>query len=772
MRNKFRSTGATLYLASGFCLLWLGSAATYAQTEDVGPLYMQTPFDRVVLKDGSSVDVRQIRFPDGSRTPPSPIPTTGEIVIQPLEAKNAAAVHSVPWNAIVRIDKFEDLIMQQAMELANAQKFDEAFPYFSYLLTRAPNTRGLASAVNRYLQSNALLAYKNGEYDRSLAILGSLYERAPNASGLKGAVDTVAEKIIQEYLRQRNFKSARTTLDVVNQTFDGLQLTVVAKWRQKFEQAAGSQLAEAKRLMASRNYLAARSALQQAVGVWPELAGVDELQKQLQRENPVVTVGVLDRSPREPRARLDSRASTRTSPLVSPSVVELRGYTAEGGEYKSSAAELELDPSGLGVTFELVEPVSAEWLPTGLAASALGRRLIDAADGNSPHYSRLLADLIDEVQVEYPRRVRLKFRRPHVRPEALLQLPMPNEMVVVSDRGLYEVAEYNDELVRFQSTIPGRSSIAEVHERMFPSDDDAVAALTRGTVDVLDRVPSWQLNRLRSLDDVQVGRYRLPTVHALVPTGRSSLTDQREFRRALCYGINREKFVNDFLLPGAAESGFQVVSGPFPAGVAASDPIRYGYDAQIEARQYDPYMAIVLSTAAWTNARKMQGEKEPADEPLPKLKLGHTSDPIARTACLEIAKNLNAVNIPVELVELSPDDMLDAKDYVDLKYVELSTWEPVTDARLLLGTDGLLGGTSDFMSVALDRLDAARNWNDVRSRLYEIHSAASTDLPVIPLWQTINYFAYRRNLTGINENPVQLYQDVARWELNVESERL
>jgi len=349
---------------------------------------------------------------------------------------------------------------------------------------------------------------------------------------------------------------------------------------------------------------------------------------------------------------------------------------------------------------------------------------------------------------------------------------MPSEMVAVSDRGLYEVAEYNDELVRFQSSIPGRSSIAEVHERMFSSDDDAVAALTRGTVDVLDRVPSWQLSRLRSLDDVQVGRYRLPTVHALVPTGRSPLTEQREFRRALCYGINRERFVNDFLLAGAAEAGFQVVSGPFPAGIAASDPIRYGYDAQIDPRKYDPYMAIVLSTAAWTNARKMQGEKEPADEPLPKLKLGHTSDPIARTACLEIAKNLNAVNIPVELVELSPEDLLNAKDYVDLKYVELSTWEPVTDARLLLGPEGLLDGASDFMSVALDRLDAARNWNDVRSRLYEIHGAASTDLPVIPLWQTINYFAFRRNLSGISENPVQLYQDVARWELNVESERL
>jgi hypothetical protein len=39
---------------------------------------------------------------------------------------------------------------------------------------------------------------------------------------------------------------------------------------------------------------------------------------------------------------------------------------------------------------------------------------------------------------------------------------------------------------------------------------------------------------------------------------------------------------------------------------------------------------------------------------------------------------------------------------------------------------------------------------------------------VIPLWQTVNYFAYRKSIAGIGENPVVLYQDVEKWQLTAD----
>ncbi len=545
---------------------------------------------------------------------------------------------------------------------------------------------------------------------------------------------------------------------------------MVDSWRQRFERAAAGQLAEAQRLTDSGKYLAAREAIAQAVGVWPELNGVVQLQARLQREHPIVSVGVVERSPREPVQRLDNRPSAQAAALVAPAFMELREYTSEGGGYRTSVGQYELDPSGLELTIQLADPPPGEPLAASLAASALSRQLVAATDPDSPQYNAVLAAIIGQVTVEYPQQVRVTFRRPHVRPESLLDQSMSTALAKLSDRGLFTIAEYNDGLTRFAADPDYRGAIAEIHEILFADDEQAVTALVQGVVDVLDRVPPWQLGRLRAAKGVVVDNFLLPTVHVLVPTGRSPLADQREFRRALCYGINRDEFVNKVLLAGSSRPGFQTVSGPFPAGIELSDPIRYGYNGQIKPRVYDPYMAIVLSSAAWSNVQKSEGVEEPGDAPLPTQKLGHTADPVARAACLEIAKNLNAVGIPIETAELSTQQMLNADEFVDLKYVELSVWEPVVDARRLLGADGLLGGASDFMMLALDRLDAANNWNEVRSRLYQIHDVASTDLPVIPLWQTVNYFAYRKELTGISPQPVQLFQDIANWQIEFQRE--
>lgn len=745
---------------------------TWAQDDDAGPLYLQSPFDRVQLTSGKHVDVQPLKLPGGGRTVPNPMPQAGELPVRPLDADNPLAEYSIPWTAITRIDLFEDMIMQEAQRLASADDFDAAFPYFAYLLKQAPQTRGLEQAISGYLLSNASAAFKANEFDRALAILGSLYERSPDASGLAGYVDNVAGRILQSYIDERNYRSARMTLDVVASTFKGLNLTVVDAWRARFQRAAEGQLAEAERLADSRDYLAAKRAIDQAVGVWPELSGVSELQARIQREHPVITVGVLARSPQRPQRRLDSQASSRGASLLAPTIAELRGYTAEGGEYRTSIGRIELDPSGLELDVELTESPSGGQLATSLAASGLARQVVQADTDSDSSTGKLLAQIVDQVTVGYPADVRIQLSRPHVRPESLLVLPMSEPLTKLSNRGLFEIAERGDDVVRFAAQVGRRGAIAEVHERVFEDDEALVSELTRGGVDVVDRIPPWQVERLRAVEGVVVDNYLLPTVHALVPTGRSPLTEQREFRRALCYGIDRDRFVEKVLVAGSDTPGFQTVSGPFPAGITLSDPIRYAYNSQVKSRPYDPYMAIVLSTAAWGNLQKAEGVKEPGDTPLPTLKLGHEPDAVARTACLEIAKNLNAIGIPIEVVELSVDEMLDASALVDLKYVELAAWEPVVDARMMLGPEGVVGGASDFMMLSLDRLDKATNWNEVRSRLYEIHDLASSDLPVIPLWQTVNYFAYRRELAGISQQPVSLFQDIGDWQLQFNSERL
>jgi ABC-type transport system substrate-binding protein len=151
---------------------------------------------------------------------------------------------------------------------------------------------------------------------------------------------------------------------------------------------------------------------------------------------------------------------------------------------------------------------------------------------------------------------------------------------------------------------------------------------------------------------------------------------------------------------------------------------------------------------------------------LPKLVLAHPTDPIARVACETIALQLGRVGISVDLLEFSADDLASGTLEYDLRYAELAVWEPVVDARQLLGPNGLVGEvTSAYMNAALRELDAAMNWKDVRAKLAEIHDIAYHDLPFVPLWQTENYFAYRSSVEGIGRSPVSLYQNIDQWRI-------
>ncbi len=101
----------------------------------------------------------------------------------------------------------------------------------------------------------------------------------------------------------------------------------------------------------------------------------------------------------------------------------------------------------------------------------------------------------------------------------------------------------------------------------------------------------------------------------------------------------------------------------------------------------------------------------------------------------------------------------------DLVYVAAAVWEPITDARRVLGPEGLAKSKDQLIGLGLRQLETANNWRDVRDRLHELHAIASHELPVIPLWQLIDSFAYREQLNGIGTNIVSLYQNVERWQL-------
>jgi ABC-type transport system substrate-binding protein len=462
--------------------------------------------------------------------------------------------------------------------------------------------------------------------------------------------------------------------------------------------------------------------------------------------------------------------------LLETTITEIIGFGSEGGVYHSRYGEWVPDESGLRLSLKLASLARPNGEPVP-SADFIARFLLNMADPARPEYRRDFAAVLAGVSVEGTEWVHLDWKRPHVRPEALLQIPLARVMVADDGREVREAVtpaawafvDSGPESMLFNA-VPSASGprpwLRTIVEQTMSDDQTAVAALLNGEIDVLDRVPPWQLEALRAAKDIRVESYALPTVHVLVLNPAKPLSKQREFRRALCFGIERDRIVKEVLLGGAEIPGFAVLSGPFPAGLSFSDPLRYAYNSQLEPRPFEPRLAAVLATVAWSKVLDPTGKGDVELTPLPPLVLAHPADPVARVACETIQVQLTKAGIPIKLVEFTADELLAGEVDYDLRYAELAVWEPVADARALLGPGGLAGELcSPYLAAALRELGEASNWKDVRAKLAEIHDIAHHDLPLIPLWQTVNFFAYRAGVQGIGAAPITLYQNVDQWRV-------
>ena len=765
-KTRFRRAGLRLLVLLAVLGIACTSATLFADDPPVAKpptkptLLERHPFDVIILSKsagGATLEVQTLSLPS---RPPTELPKTGIVKVRILDRPTED--FEVNWGSVAEVRVYEQLLLNEGSRLTAAGKFDDAYDYFSRLGNDYPKLPGLEDAMCDYLLRNAVALHEARQHDRALALLLSLYQRNSSYAGLPKNLEAVAAEIIQRHLREGNYAAARHVLDMWQTKFSGVATEAASGWQQRFESAASRQLSEASRLINEKQYIAARKAVSRALAIWPTLETAPAVLKQISDEFPFVTVGVLETAPHNPTRRIDDWATLRTSRLTERLISEQVDFSTEGGVYRSPFGEFDLDDTGRDLSLKL-RPT-----PAGLTTDALARFLLAMATPATPVYAANFASLLGSVSPAPNNAVTMHFRRVHVRPEALLQVPPPG---VANQAGNYSVASHsaNQVLFEYRSPIQRTAGPQAIVEQTMASDEAAVTALQIGEVDVLDRVPRWQVGRLQQLQDVHVGTYKLPTVHALIPNLKRPLLAKREFRRAICFGIDRKWIVDRVLLGGEAKQGFQPLSGPFPAGATLNDPIRYGYNDLIFPRAFEPRLATILATVAWNNVQGPAGKDEkPASADIPELVLAHANDPIARVACQMIQAQLTRENIPIKLREFTADELALGKVEYDLRYAEITVGEPVTDARTLLGSTGLAGDVqSPYLDAALRDLDAATNWKDVRTRLAKLHEIANHELPVIPLWQTINYFAYRNSLRGISESPVALYQDIDQWTLAV-----
>lgn len=727
--------------------------------------YEKEPFDQITLNaenDNAVLQVQPLKLP-GRKVPAKPRPSD-KLTVELLDKPGQK--YEIAWRSIVKVELFEEMVVNKAEELIQAGQIEEANEYLQFLEQTYPRVRGLATAGEDCLLAEAKGLHRAKDYENALAVLLELHRRNPRRAEAEKALAVTIDPLVAQRVAEQNYTAARGLIRTLAARYP--EQAVVTKWEGQWKAEAGEAIRQSRAAFDAGDLRKADDAFRRALQLWPDLPEARALGEALYAKYTRVRVGVTSVAGVYEPGRLHDWAARRTFRLLYRTLMEFFGPGPEGGRYYCPVGQMKIEDLGLRLVFQLRPGMRWSSGEATLTGQELARQLLAMTDPRDPGYQPEWADVVESISPQSVQTVIVDLRRPFVRPEALLQAVLvPREAVGVKPpltNGPYLPGPRTDEEIRFlanpQYSLAGPRQPKEIVERFFRRGAQAAAALQRREIDLLDRVNPWDLDRLKSREGLVVEPYAAPLVHCLVPNKRKPLMAHRAFCRALVYALRREAILKN-LLGGKEVAGCQVVSGPFSPGTTANDPLDYAYDTAIAPRPYEPRLAIALGEVGLREVLKKSGKEA---RTMTKLVLAHPPHEIAQAACKSIARQLEIVGITVTLKELPPGALAPMPDDVDLLYAELAMWEPLVDARRLLAENSLSGGCSPYMSQALSQLQQAVEWLDVGARLRQIHRIACDDVAVIPLWQWTDHFAYHRSLKGVGKRPAVLYQNVEQWQ--------
>jgi len=731
-------------------------------------LLQEEPHDIIFFTEksgGGWVKARLLQLP-GRRMPTTP---TGALVFQIIDVE--AQEFTAGWNDIESIDFWEPRLERETKERIAKGDFKGAYPFLSVLIRDYPERPGLRELRSEFLWTDAIVRAKRGEREATLAMLEELRRYAPEykASSVISAIDLTVDRLMESMVAQEQLGQAQKLLARIEKDYQANRLKAVTKWNQEFLKMATEKRRLALQALEAKDYRAARQSARESVNLKPEIAGGQDLIRRIDQIYPLVNVGVLQSATVFDPTRIDNWSSRRAGRLQYRVLFEMQGAGPEGGDYEFLFGSVEQSPDRLKLDL-LIESEKLQPPLDNISGFRLADVLAERVNPESEIYFSAWAAAARAIGLDGPRRVQALLRRPHVLPTCLLQIPVDGSWLggePGAPSGEYRLDVAEPRVNRYVLAAPPKqdNQPREIVEIRPESASAAVNLLLQGEVDVLDQLFPADAIRLRKNRSIQVENYPLPTVHMLIPCSDHPYLADRTFRRALVYGINREDILNGELLENQSSPGCRVVSGPFPAGLQMNDPLGYAYDKNILPRPYEPRVAKLLMTLSENQMKSVAERKQETIPPLEPIRLAFPADNLARVACEAIRSQWMLLGLEIELVELPVGRTFPDPDTADIVYASVAVWEPIIDARRLLGPEGLAGSTDQLVGLGLRRIEEARNWKEVRDRLLDLHGIAHHELPVLPLWQLVESYAYRREILGIGRDIVSLYQNVDKWRL-------
>ncbi|MDR3634000.1 MAG: ABC transporter substrate-binding protein [Isosphaeraceae bacterium] len=775
--------------------------ATAQEPAPAGDLLRSVPFDRITLTDGSVYYIEPVSprplpvYDPAKERAKSKEPEMIEITNGddgPAKAKRKAvaakAAEETPSElpihlfegevrdfkvkriTIKRIEYFEDLLLAEGDRYVLARDYARAFECFLRVQSRNPNWTGLSAHVNRLLFAEGSAALLDGDGERGLRLLGELHARQPDFPGLADKLAASYGARIDRAFDLGLYRKGRTILHDLGQLAPSHE--VVRNQRTRFIAKARSFSEESEKKSGPERL----DALAAALRVWPELEGAGSRYADAFRAVPTLDVAVCD-LPRTVGPWVRSPADERVTRLLFLPVLTSDDEESTQGPRPGQLAE-GLDSADLGRRLVVRLKPGVPWSDRSRPVSAIdvARGLTDRAESTSPLYNARWADLLERVDAPDDQRVEIRLTRPFLKPAAWLLGPIGPAHAGFDGRvatvrqgrqlvgdGLFRwentTADHDDLRSDSEGSSAATTKIKRIREVPLPSAKAAVGALIRGEVSLVEHVAPDRVAALAANPELKVGRYARPSLHGIALDGRNPALRNRTLRRGLSYAIDRKTLLDETLLRQPASGLNRTSDGPFPRGSYADAP-------DVKPLGYDPLLAKMLVAAA---------QKELGGQPIV-LTFVYPALPEAQAIVPKLAEAFRLVGLEVSIEERPQsalEEELRAGKRFDLAYRAVRCDDPTMDAgpSICPGYDapasaGTIGSVaSPRILQLLLQLERAPEFPTAKGLALQIDRECRDELPVIPLWQLEDHYAWRTRLKGPAEVADHLYEGIATWEI-------
>jgi hypothetical protein len=727
----------------------------------------QAPFDLLVLTEKWEQQVFKILPGEGESV--AGAEAGGESFLEVTLVRFPDRRYRIARGDVAQRVSFEQLLERRTRRLLEEEDYPQAIEHLTFLQTHYPATPGLAALIRECGEASVRQLRERGEHAHALAILEDLQRRERSGSDrYLAAIDREVDILVDSYLNTDALATAQRLVARLESDYGAESLASVERWNRHFASLAERLLEQS---AAAEEEGDLRQALLLAIrsqAVWPRLEQASTAVKRLRDAYPLLRIGVLQPAVSADAASLFDWPARRIGLAVAPGLMEFAGVGGEGGSYRFQLGSHRLAEDRSRLSLRLDRSAFPDHEAGQPASHLLAAWLHALSQPEQAEFDPIWRSVVQRVEVTGVDQLQVVLRRPHVLPHALMHWPVASDSSPLAPPPLYRWQP--DESSRDSSLLwagwlaPEPGQPVEVLEVFQPQAAMAVSDLLRGELDLIDRLFPADAERLRGMPDVEVVQYALPSIHLMVPISDHPLLDQVEFRRGLMYGFDRQSVLRDELLGGMNDPDSQVISGPFPAQRDVNDPLAYAYNRQVAAYGHDPRLAQLLIQLAINRWRAALPESE-ADRPIPPIRLAVPSHSIGQQVGQAWVDQIERYGVECQLVILEGRDSQNESAEFDLRLIEVRMWEPAVDVQRLLGPGGLAASRDPYIVMALESLQQAANWPDVRAALQRLHQLVHYQLPVLPLWQLSDWLAYRRPLTGVVARPYHVYQDLEQWRL-------